>query len=517
MHPALSLVFADFDSEDNPIQLFQKHNQTKYIKSYLQSLGAQKVLVEPNYFDRDYLSEFSAFYSLSSRGYPNICKRVHFFSSHTLNQELLRSALAGDEVSKNSLQETYLGFAVIRPLPFSPFGRTVLKWFDDTNGSKPRITAPSRNYHCNVGGITLTVTGLAWQQQDSGVAACATVSVWSMLHSSAFDDVHAIPTTAQITEAAHKTASSGSRVFPSNFLTITQLLEAIKGHGFAPVASTGELEGGYFSKKRFSATCSAFLRSGYPVLIMGMHNEPDAAIGHAICGVGFREPEPVDTEPEQVNLFDGNTGIIYIHDDNIGPNVRFKIEEKQDHTGKIGAVLMHEAPAYLDPANRPEIAYPEIFPHTIIAAVHEDLRISPDNLHAQGKQLTHQICKVINAAYSANSLPLTGLLFSARFIKLAKYFQEELANVLSSTPAILADTRLSLMQNVPPMSLHIGVIRIAHPNGIILLDILYDTTDTDRNKAVYAHVMYDKDIDDSLNAVPADERANALGVPVKAY
>jgi len=53
--------------------------QVQYLRRYLTDLGATSVLEEQNYFDRDYLAEFSAFYSISSTGYPNVCRRLHFF------------------------------------------------------------------------------------------------------------------------------------------------------------------------------------------------------------------------------------------------------------------------------------------------------------------------------------------------------------------------------------------------------------------------------------------------------
>ena len=64
-------------------------------------------------------------------------------------------------------------------------GRTVLKWFPDKSAeTTPRVLSSSRKYFVHIAGVELHVEGLAWQQQDTGVAACATISLWSMLHSS---------------------------------------------------------------------------------------------------------------------------------------------------------------------------------------------------------------------------------------------------------------------------------------------------------------------------------------------
>ncbi len=518
MHSAAPLEIVDFQRiYDHSLNTLPDTQQKAYILAYLANLHACKVVVEPNYFDRDYLSEFSAFYSLSARGYPNICKRLHFFSCDDLDRDLLSRAASSDEGAINYLNENYLGFTVIRPLPATPFGRTVLKWFTDDNNEFPRITAPSRIYESHIAGISLKVRGLAWQQQDSGVAACATVGIWTMLHSSAFDDVHAIPTTAAITKAAHKSIAYGQRMFPSSGLTQEQLLAAIQAHGFAPVLLTGDLNNGYFSSRRLGATCSSFLRSGYPVLIIGQHNSENTTMGHAVCAVGFREPEQQPIVPDEVDLFDSATDIVYIHDDNIGPNVRFRVSTKNDINGREGACFSHEAPEYLAEEHRDVVSYPDFFPTSIIVAVHEDLRISPDNLHLAGQQLTHQICQVLNQVLEDNGLPRTGLLFTTRFFKLADYFSQETRIILGHTPDLLAEVRLSLAESVPPMSLHIGVVRVALPDSSVLMDILYDTTDTDRNRPVYAHVIYDSNVEAMLAPIEPATRLQVLGIPVKAY
>lgn len=160
MNSAKPLAFHAFGPED-PLAAFADTPQTRYLRCYLNDLGAVTVLEEPNYFDRDYLSEFIAFYAASSRGYPNICRRLHFFSIRC-TRRLLRSAAGGSRAAKRRLQDAYLGFAVIRPLPAAPYGRTVLRWYPEgTGGRPPRLTAPKRPYTCHVAGVDLVVEGLA--------------------------------------------------------------------------------------------------------------------------------------------------------------------------------------------------------------------------------------------------------------------------------------------------------------------------------------------------------------------
>jgi hypothetical protein len=128
------------------------------------------------------------------------------------------------------------------------------------------VTSPSRWYEANVAGIRFGVLGLAWQQQDTAVGACATVALWSMFHSSALDEHHSIPTTADVTKTAYEGWSIGRRSFPAGHgLQIAQMCEAIRVQELAPAVFEGDLRGGAghsFSPARFRSTCASLLRSG---------------------------------------------------------------------------------------------------------------------------------------------------------------------------------------------------------------------------------------------------------------
>ncbi len=521
MHKAKSLEFINFNSAENPLNKVSCSNQINYLKGYLSDLGARVLLIEPSYFDRDYLSEFSVFYSLSSRGYLNICKRVHYFKSENICRDLFIRAAGGDNEAVTSLQESYLGFSVIRPIPSSPLGRTVLKWYPERNLNIPRITAPSRLYTCHITGFTLTVTGLAWQQQDTGVAACATIGIWTMLHSSSLDAHHAIPTTAEITMSAHKSASLGSRIFPSNGLTLHQLLEAIKEQNLAPVMISGDIQKNndstlFFSIERFTSMYASFIRSGYPVLIIGHYENSTAEnqSGHAICGVGFRESLLNDVPYEKVVLQDSHFTFFYVHDDNIGPNVRMEIVTSKISSINDPITMLKCSPRHCVSEKKLNNHF---IPTTIVIAVHQDLRISVDKLYINGIYIAQNICRFLNIVYKRDNIDLTGVLYSVRFFKLHEYLSDELSNVLGKNKTLLAKARMELQEKVPPMSLHIGVVKIALPNYSYLLDVLYDTTDTDQNMPVFSHVIYDEKISDILSIINTKYREEYLGQAVNAF
>lgn len=517
-HEPKQLQFYSFNDPDDPLLGLDRIPQVAYLRCYLDELEAETIIEEGNYFDRDYLAEFTAFYSVSSKGYPNVCRRLHFFSGARFGRRLLQSAAAGKRSSIRRLQDHYLGFVVVRPIPAAPLGRTVLRWYQDDERKKstPRIIEPAREYSAHLAGIRLTVKGLAWQQQDTGVGACATVGLWTMLHSSAFDDHHAIPTTADITRSAHRRASLGTRMFPSTGLTIHQICEAVKEQNLAPVISEGDVKvkgvvvG--FSKERFSASCASFIRSGYPVLIIGRLGDG----GHAVCAVGFRSCPPPTANGGQVCLQDGDVEYLYVHDDNIGPSVRFTIVTDK----KTGIVSLSPDAPPLRRTNprvqRKPRPYDPLIPTQLLVAVHTDLRTSPDKLHASGLYKAMHIVRVLHALAKSNGVPAIGLTLSTRFIKLAGYMTTELENTLGSDHSLLGRVRLALAEKVPPMSLHIGVVRIGLDDSTPLVDILFDTTDSDRNHPVYAHIAYEKFLVRIIRYLESIGKSE-LGVLVEAF
>lgn len=484
------LKLVAFDSADDPLADLRGSGQGQYLRWYLADLDAKSVLVEPAYFDRDYLSEFAAFYCTSTAGYPNVCRRLHYFSED-IDRAALERAVAGDATERERLEKSYLGFVVLRPIPKTPIGRTVLRWYPDATPHLPRVVEPSRDYTCNVAGLVLRVKGLAWQQQDVGVGACATVALWSMLHSSAFDDRHVVPTTAEVTRTAHGPGMSAYRAFPSKGLNFGQLIATVRDSGFAPLVVpgdrivTGNSQAEQFTREHFSASLAAFIRSGYPVLLAGMllradQNGTYRELGrHAVCAVGFRQASSAPPSAGALEFEDAATEHVYIHDDNLGPAARFHIE-----TDAQGAVLLRATPP---PARHkltlpdPTASHPVFRPSALLAAVHDDVRLSPDVLHARALRL--------GTALTASTGGKLGLTASARFTRLARYVQRELEAVLPANPTVLGRTRLALWEMVPPMSMHIGVVRFGI-GPAPLLDVLFDTTDSEPNMRAFCHVAY---------------------------
>lgn len=509
----------------DPLADLPQTSQVQYLRCYLEDLGAEAVIEEPHYFDRDYLAEFGAFYSTSATGYLNVCRRLHFFGVPCSRQQFIHALRGGNRLLKR-LKDAYLGFAVLRPIPGAPLGRTVLRWYPESRPSNPRMMAPSRTYLAHVAGIPFEVEGLAWQQQDTGVGACATVALWSMLHASAFDEHHAIPTTASITRSAHKTAALGARVFPSSGLSLFQVLEAIKETGLAPLIVEGDTEAAFpftgstapmrgFTRGRFGASCGTLIRSGYTALLVGK----GVGLGaHAICAVGFRPGSgaPVARSGE-VALDDGNIELVYVHDDNIGPGMRCRVVEPKPG----GPVVLYPEPpktnSHLRTTPNPCANYHPFVPATLVAAVHNEVRLSSDTLSRHALSVSVLLSKLLTLRSGGTS---PGLTVGTRFVRLRDYLGEELSSPLSGNARALGKARVELCERVRPMSLHLGLIRIA-VGGTPIADVLVDTTDSKSNMAAFAFVSFNQDISRCVRSLQSSAPAalvdRGLGVLVEAH
>src|ERR1700739_688699 len=313
--------------------------QMVYLGRYLNTLACKTIVIESHYIDRDYISDVALFYSRSLRAYSNFCHRLHFFKesfdANRWRQLVVRTTAEEDAASRRFLQDNYLGFSVLRPLPGSPVGRTVLRPLGEiTPTGRHRQFLPVRDYKVHLSRFELHVPGLAFQQQDQGVSACATTALWSSIHGIAPLEGLSIPTPADITEAASRYLLVGGRPLPSEGLTVHQMCEAIRAAGLAPlfVPSVG------FESDR--AQLFSYLSSGFAPVLAIQSMSPGAG-GHAVCAVGTACGEVAPQTDPNLSFRDASTSLqgLYIHDDRLGPYAKADLYQWTSSEGKIKTAL----------------------------------------------------------------------------------------------------------------------------------------------------------------------------------
>ncbi|MBS2013567.1 MAG: hypothetical protein JST00_11805 [Deltaproteobacteria bacterium] len=294
-------------------------HQVDYIARYCERLGAKTVVREDHYVDRHYLDEYGLYYSRALRPPRSVVRRFHVFArtfSEVAFSRLLSRRLAANSLEAHRLDEDlssdYLGFISIRPVPSVPVGRTVLRRLDD--GEKRDIWATGI-HQVHLANLRLRVEGLAFQQQDLAVGACATAALWSALSRVTRHEGMRAPTPAEVSEAAAKHVLPHGRTLPAvSGLTVDQLAEAIRSTDFAPEAVRADE-----MPEVFVAALHTYLLSGIPVVLALQNGEG----GHAVTAVGFQaRGRPKHLLQSSVRLRSASTTKLYVHDDRLGPYAR---------------------------------------------------------------------------------------------------------------------------------------------------------------------------------------------------
>ncbi len=144
----------------------------KRILSVIDEHGGNAVIIEAGYMGVDYRAEYSAFYSQLFQSVPDSAHRLHFFrflGPEAVPQSPMEVAARG----------TYLGYAVLRPLPMGSVARACI-------APPPNMRSLIRTSvldRVHLFDLELTVRGVPFMQQDAQFASCAHAAAW-MCHQS---------------------------------------------------------------------------------------------------------------------------------------------------------------------------------------------------------------------------------------------------------------------------------------------------------------------------------------------
>ncbi|HVS72226.1 MAG TPA: hypothetical protein VHQ47_13300 [Phycisphaerae bacterium] len=293
-----------------------------YFESYFGKLGAKTIVVENDYVDRDFLEDFAAYYVRCHHQYDRRCARLHFFNQQFAAadlENLLKGGAGG--LTADLMKSTYLGFVVVKPLPETVVGRTCLRTYPEDHGR--RCFPITRSYDASLFGIDLKVESLAFQEQDSVVAACATSALWSAFHGTGMLFQHAILSPVEITKAASVNFAGRSRNLPNRGLTAEQMALAVRSVGLEPFVISASDE---FVLK---SSLYGYLRGRVPTLLLGAlfdtgGGTPAFRGQHAVAATGFGVGAAVMGAGGPNGFLSNSCFIdrIYAHDDQVGPFAR---------------------------------------------------------------------------------------------------------------------------------------------------------------------------------------------------
>lgn len=446
--------------------------QVEYLREYLGKLGAKTAVVERHYVDRDFIHDVAVLYARSLRSYPNYCQRVHFFQGAFDPARWKALVLEARDSSGRARAEAelnggYLGFIVVRPLLGAPVGRTVLKTFgpNSLDGSQRQFPA-IRSYDVHLGPFHLDVDGLAFQQQDRGVSACATAALWSALHRVSHVEGLALRTPAEITEAASRYVLADGRALPSEGLTIDQICEAVRAAGLSPLLLRP------VDPERDLGQIAAYINSGFPV-VLGLKGFDGGTDGHAVCATGIKVgPAKPQTDPT-LHCIDGATGVksLFIHDDRLGPYAVADVipwTEQEDGNLAIRTALSIKWP------DKNKTPVELCLLTAIIVPVPIKLRLTLGRAREIALQVADHIGEHFKEAGGH-------AVFNCRFERASQFRGRILGPGLS-------DEGVFDLTCGAVLSRYVGVIEISSKDGVPLLDVILDSTETASNPAILGWV-----------------------------
>ena len=308
----------------------------KYLsKGHIPELNAQTCVLENEYIDRDFLVDFSKFYARSFDPIDKRTQRLHFFALQFSEQEFDEILKEYNKESIEKLSNSYLGFAVIKPIQDTAnnhlIGRTALKTYPKTcagEGDEREYLKTSQPV--SLFGIDLSVESVPFQRQDRAVAACATIACWTTLHS--LSKLYNTPLLSpyEITEMS-VTFPGLHRNFPSEGLNIYQIKNYYNNLGLESELTDPSLitQKEYYDPKKDDVVADlikAYVKAEIPVIAtlnLSQEKSPETKrffdrvrsllgfeiteqLKHAVVITGYRH-------------HNGKLSEIYLHDDQIGP------------------------------------------------------------------------------------------------------------------------------------------------------------------------------------------------------
>ncbi len=316
------------------IHLIESKIYIVYFEEYFDTLKARTIIVEYNYVDRDFLEDFAGYYVRCFPDYKRYCTRIHFFDRSFTEDDFknLISACENNLLTEKDLQDSYLGFVIVKPLPKTIIGRTCLRTYPKNNAGKDgeRFFPIIRQYNVNLFGISLNVETLAFQEQDQVAAACATSALWTVFQGTGKKFQHSIPSPVKITEKAFQSFPLATRAFPNrDGLTAEMMAQAIRDVGLEPFSLNPREE--YVRK----ATLYVYLRGQIPILLgftiykVNEQYQRDYTIGgHAVAVTGFHLGSQIEPLMSSGFLLKASQmDKIYVHDDQVGPFSRMNFDK----------------------------------------------------------------------------------------------------------------------------------------------------------------------------------------------
>lgn len=462
-----------------------KHHLICFNK-YFAHINVQTIVVEENYVNRDFLEDYSSYYVRSFKNYKKICVRLHFFNN-LFSEEDFSSILRGNPngCTIEDLQEGYKGFMVLKPLPITIIGKTCLATYEDNGG---RYFPTVRKYEANLFGIKLIVNSLAYQEQDSIVAACASSSIWTAFHGTGKLFQHSFPSPVEITKWATKYFPFANRHFPNKGLSGEQMAIAIREIGLEPYLYN------VMTHDVLKATVYAYLKGKIPI-VLGFNLwevgeagvEPRRFGKHAVTITGYNEINLLTNNFENVNnltLSSSKIDKFFVHDDQVGPFAKMDFSST---TVKYKEYEFESLETTWIDSNR-EIGNIKAAPEVIILPLYHKIRIPFENVLAS-----------VNF-FNQTFVPIASHMKKFQLFEWDIYLSDirDFKNDILHNNKIPSEKKEEFLIEKYPKYLWRAIGKINNEEKI---EFIFDATDIDQGSFLISTIIYDSVVESQYNVI----------------
>jgi len=172
----------------------------------------EQIVVEFPYRDFDFSSTYSLFYTKKHRRVSRESLRIHFFG-------------------KKIQQSNYFGFMTFRPNVVEQRGRSHIS--PKAICHKPPVHIVAGNTISHLFGQAFSVESFPWMAQETDIAVCAHVVVWSIINY--FASKYSRYRAFSIAEIASEVPGYIGRTIPSEGLNLLQISALLTKAGFSPL------------------------------------------------------------------------------------------------------------------------------------------------------------------------------------------------------------------------------------------------------------------------------------------
>ena len=235
---------------------FANHNSL--ISELINRIGSEckLVVIEYPYRDFDFSSVYSTFYSKKHMEVSKDCIRLHLFTSKELENKF------------------YIGNIVVRDSRVSSMGRAILlpKYLMQVDISYTVMSL----FKSHIMGKEFTIETFPWMSQDTDIAICAHVAVWSI--NNYYANKYPNYNLKSIAQIAEITPMYMGRKTPSHGLNLLQISEMFSKIGFYPLV----LQKNQQNPEEFFQAVYSYIESGIPmVAAMTQKEHAVAIVGHS--------------------------------------------------------------------------------------------------------------------------------------------------------------------------------------------------------------------------------------------